>query len=371
MLARRTLSLVAAALTLGAAACLPSSSPRLSSSPGSGAMLDAVILPPHYGQVPIHLSKPAYVALFEVIPGRGVSLLYPQSGTGFLQVREAWVPMRYNPQRWMYANNEYSSYNRVSHYGYGFGSSAFHPVQQAPRYLFLIASEEPMAVERFQGELGAIRSYLGHSQYTSLRAEETMEQLAFAILPYMADDRWVTDVYVDWGFDWGMASAFGSTAAYSTMQPVSCADGRIRYAPWRSGWGFEYLPCVPMQWARPGSPVLPGMPQQPGDSVATPPSGDERRRIDSTGSGGQRERVRNATGRTHVITDEAEIRSTMNALLEQGQRTRVSDQFADQLKRDVRLRQRADAVRGGAGPVVSREPSGRPAPTTGASNVTR
>ncbi|HEX5580900.1 MAG TPA: hypothetical protein VFX39_04930, partial [Gemmatimonadaceae bacterium] len=267
MFARRTLSLAVAALALGAAACLPASSPQLSAAPDAGVPLEAAILPPHYGQVPLHLNKPAYVALFEVIPGRGVSLLYPQSGSGFVQVREAWVPLRYNPQRWMYASNVYSSFNRIGDYGTGYDDYAgyargaayggaydgsLHPVQQAPRYLFLVASEDPMAIERFQGEIGAIRDYLGRAQYTSMRPEETMEELAFAILPYMSEERWVTDVYVDWGSDWGSAAGYGATSAYTSLQRITCSNGSIMYAPWRNGWGFEYLPCVPLQWV--GSP---------------------------------------------------------------------------------------------------------------------
>ncbi len=370
MLARRTLSLVAAALTLGAAACSPSS-PRLSASPESAAPLDAVIMPPHYGQIPLHLSRPAYVALFEVIPGRGASLLYPQWGNGFVQVREAWVPLRYSPQRWMYAGNAHSSMNRISNYGYGYGSGSFYPVHQAPRYLFLIASEEPMAIERFQGEIGAIRSYLGHSQYVSMRPEETMEQLAYAILPYMSEDSWITDVYVDWGFDWGAGAGFGTMASYSTMQTVRCADGRIAYAPWRSGWGFEYLPCVPMQWAGvPGTdiPGVPGVPQ-PGDSTAVPAPADGRGRTGGSEEEEGRGRVRNATTNSQVITDEAAIRTTLNNLREQGQRTRLSGDLPDRLKHDVRLRQRADALSGGTGPVAAREQSGRPATESGSSSV--
>ena len=68
---------LAAALAVAVAACAAPSRPTLGAAPDVNAALDARIFPPHYGSVPVQLSKPAYVALFEVIPGRGAALLYP------------------------------------------------------------------------------------------------------------------------------------------------------------------------------------------------------------------------------------------------------------------------------------------------------
>ena len=74
---------LAAALAVTVVACAAPSRPTLGAAPDVDAALDARLFPPYYGSVPVQLSKPAYVALFEVVPGRGVSLLYPQAGAGW------------------------------------------------------------------------------------------------------------------------------------------------------------------------------------------------------------------------------------------------------------------------------------------------
>ena len=152
--------MVAAAL----AACAPAGDPRVTTVPDPETPLEARVFPPYYGQVAVQLSKPAYVALFEVIPGRGVSLLYPQAGSGFQQSLESWVPMRYAPQRWLYTGaspfgidgyaldaHDRSAYSDGA---YGVGAGAYSP----PRYLFLLVSEHPLAVDQFQGDPTSVRN---------------------------------------------------------------------------------------------------------------------------------------------------------------------------------------------------------------------
>src|SRR5688500_7001801 len=159
---------LAAALAVAVAACAAPSRPTLGAAPDMAAPLDARLFPPHYGSVPVQLSKPAYVALFEVIPGRGAALLYPQSGTGFQQVTESWVPVRYSASRWLYTTDVQRRGGYVSaNFAVGYDQyRGYDPYGFArPRYLFLVASEEPLAVEQFQDDPASIRRYLGAAQY--------------------------------------------------------------------------------------------------------------------------------------------------------------------------------------------------------------
>jgi hypothetical protein len=187
-----------------------------------------------------------------------------------------------------------------------------------------------------------------------------MEQLALAILPYAANDRWASDVYVDWGYDWGNGAGYGTSAMFTTMEPVLCSDGMIRYALWSSGWGFQSLPCTPMQWAqRPGDPGFPLPPvPQPGDStVVPPPTGEDRGRAEGSNAG---ERRRIASGDSSRISPE-EARSLLTAIRERADRARSAEDVNAAVKREVLIRQRADMLRGGRGPVArSASPSGRP-----------
>ena len=76
MLAMRRIPLVLLALALAACAGhapLPSDAAALPH--GSRAPLAARLLPPDHRTLNFVLSEPAYVTIFEILPGRGVSIL--------------------------------------------------------------------------------------------------------------------------------------------------------------------------------------------------------------------------------------------------------------------------------------------------------
>ena len=103
---RALLTTAALAATLAACATRPASVVS-APQPDVDVPLSARLFPPQYGQLAVGLNKPAFVAIFEVVPGRGASLVYPTGGTGFTPVLQTWVPLRYNPQRWVYAAQSY------------------------------------------------------------------------------------------------------------------------------------------------------------------------------------------------------------------------------------------------------------------------
>jgi hypothetical protein len=178
---RRTIMVTAMVLT--AAGCV--STPPPASAPSQGYRpLDAYIMPPT-GGLRFHVSRPAYVAMFEIIPGQGTQLLYPAPGHGRLD-------------GYIYAGDRVvrSRGFRDSHYYLTGGSRGMGAVGE-PRFIFLIASERPLRLEQFGPGGYGLRQAMDFRTYSSPYA--AMEGLAELTLPSMIDDgSWTTDFYVFW-----------------------------------------------------------------------------------------------------------------------------------------------------------------------------
>lgn len=180
----------AALLTLGACSSLPEPSVAPDRAPPLRAFLTA---PSPGSPLGFYVSRPAYVALFEVVPGQGVGLLYPGRATGPLDGR---------------AFAGYTSAASISPFGadrYRFAgamSSVFDAASagawDGPHFLFLIASERPLDVEQYGAWGSRLWSTLG-SRFYSSNAYDTMEELARRTLPRVEDDgSWTSDLYVYW-----------------------------------------------------------------------------------------------------------------------------------------------------------------------------
>jgi hypothetical protein len=357
-------SLIATTLILSMAACA-APAPRLTPAPDPDAVLDAQLFPPYYGQVAVHLTKPAYIALFEVVPGRGVSLLYPRGGSGFQQTTQLWVPMQYNPQRWLYSSRYAGS---SGYYGYGYGpgygvqpyggaysayrnsGSYYGPsdgYQGPPRYIFLVASEQPLQLGQFQGSGTAIRAYLGAADYEGYYPYDVMERLAYAVLPFSSAESWASDVYVDWGYDWGYGAGPGQVAAMASYRTVRCPDGTFGSGRYVSGWGWDVPPCVNHMTVtpqRPGRPPI-GRPT-PGDSAAPDPSGRGRSRGAPADSAGRRRDLPAQETRVVPPAKSAEMRQRIEELRAEAGDVRLRERAAAQLERDV-IRRQASSARPG------------------------
>lgn len=371
---RRWLS---ATLIAATAACAGGGAPMLTTTPDAGTPLEARVLPPYYGQVAMHLSKPAYVALFEVVPGAGASLLYPRAGTGFQQVSQSWVPLRFVPDRWLYASDPRGmGYGRASHVNRmyaGLDPWQAHSARGAgaPRYFFLVASEEPLFVEQFQHDAAALRQYLGAARFASGDPYDVMERLAYAILPFADKDSWVTDVLVDWGYDWwGYGAGPAASASMMSMVPVQCANGLVTLAPYASGFGWLQPPCGGLGFTLPRQPVFPGpVVPGPGGEVPPPASGEGRSRSGAAADSGGRSRAAAAAIATGTADEQRgaavspELRSRYVALRADAQRDGFREEFSERLRDQVRTRQIADVYRGYRAP----EPAVRAAGRDGAS----
>src|SRR5690606_24208258 len=66
-----------------------------------------------------------------------------------------------------------------------------------PQFFFMIASEEPLDLERFGPVGNGLQSVLG-VQFAAMNAYSTMERLAMAAVPNVESGNWTTDYYVYW-----------------------------------------------------------------------------------------------------------------------------------------------------------------------------
>ncbi len=198
-------TLLAAALVASIPACAV---PRSAELEPSRVPLQATIVAPIDRGFLLHVNRPAHVALFEVVPNQGVSLIYPwliredqplESGSVFA------LEAPLNPGRWLYRNV-------ASPYG----------VVSQPRFIFLVASEAPLPIHSLQGSPSSLRKTLGYSMFTSMNPYKVMDRLAEEVVPDVSDDEWSSDVYVDWG------SIAPPSLAYRAL---TCADGRLLLVP--------------------------------------------------------------------------------------------------------------------------------------------
>ena len=161
----------------------------------------------------IQLNRPAYVAVFEILPGRGVAMVYPTYGR-----EDAFFPHGYSALRTPNARR-YDWYD-VSYSGRYQGSE--------PRFYFLVASRRPLRVSRFERSPGSLRSVLGYSAYSTLNYRTVMNDLVNVIVPPQSEDDWTTDVYAQW------PNSYPDRYAYDQGRyvRVDCGGGVVDVVPW-------------------------------------------------------------------------------------------------------------------------------------------
>jgi hypothetical protein len=230
-------------LTLGACSQLPQ--PSLQPSRHSEPMA-AQILPRSPGVgLRIRVDRPAYAALYQIIPGAGVSQVYPALGTGNMEGRVFAGYTSMNPVR--FANLE-----------------DYAPSPQlatGPRFYFLITSDRPLDIDRF-GTFGVgLRSELG-LQFTGFNPYETMERIADMTIPVPGDEEsWSTDLYVEWP-----DVLFNAPVPGRLLVPLHCGKYRM-YVPVDRVLEVDTRVCHPDRIES----DAPQAPQQPTDSAAARP----------------------------------------------------------------------------------------------------
>lgn len=197
------------------------------------------------GRLLVNTSRPAHVAIFEIVPGRGVGLLYPA----------------YRGENNYLAgglNNVFMSRSRL-YYSY-FQPAPFASRAGGPRYLYMIASDAPLRLSGLVSAPGALRRDLGMARFAANSPYGLMEDLADLVLPYGAAGDWAEDVYVVWD---DRVSDTGGHPARQWIR-VQCADGRVLEGPAY----YVYGAC--QQAPAHGVPPL-REPEQPSDSAGAKP----------------------------------------------------------------------------------------------------
>jgi hypothetical protein len=147
--------------------------------------LAARITPRGNSDFTVDLNRPAYVAVFEILPGQGVGLLYPR-----YEREDAYFPAGFSPLDLTGTSRDYNWYS---------SSLSGRYSRSEPRAYFLVASRRPLRISRFQrGGGDALRSVLGLSTYGAVNYQSVMNDLVGAIVPNQAEEDWTTDVYTVW-----------------------------------------------------------------------------------------------------------------------------------------------------------------------------
>jgi hypothetical protein len=166
----------------------------------------------------INLNRPAYTAVFQIVPGEGVALLSP--GYALRGVTQAGHSRVVAPHLDSRARNLWR-YDDFRHARYGFASG----FRQGPRHLMVVASERPLELGRFERHPGLLRRALGTSRYTSYNSRRVVDDVLAAVVPQQLDESWDVDVVTVWPEEDVLRIPDGH------LFRVVCRDGSVRWVP--------------------------------------------------------------------------------------------------------------------------------------------
>jgi hypothetical protein len=224
--------------TLLCSACA-SSTATLAPAP---AELDVRLLRSDAGHVAVALTQPAHIAVFEFIPGVGAFLLYPTSEGGAERLHGPGVAVAHMSP-FTGARSMLGSFARQ---GY------------SPRYVYVIASMYPLAVEEFIHSSARLRDRLGYALFASFDGVAVFEALHSLVLTNLAPGTWSADLYVVWP-----APRVIDAFALNRMI-VTCPDGP-RLVVRQNQLAASCAPLVAqlVDTPPPSDPITPPPPQKP------------------------------------------------------------------------------------------------------------
>jgi hypothetical protein len=206
----RTFIRVVAALAL--AACAPGRvivvhrpAPPPPPPPPRIEPLELAVARPVRGHLLVQTSRPAYVAIFEIVPDRGVALIAPAyvHQRTWMLAGLNWVPVSWKVQSTMY-----------------YGPPSAHGVPG--RYVYAIASDEPLQFREEVFRPGYLQRALGPTVYRSRNPYVTMRALSRLFVPPVVDEAWAEDAYV-------LAATYASDP-YRTVR-IYCANRSVYEVP--------------------------------------------------------------------------------------------------------------------------------------------
>lgn len=198
--------------------------------------LEVTLAPPVNGRLYIQTNRPAYVAIFEIVPGQGVTLLQPAN------TRQRTVT--YSGMNWV--EGQWSTPVR--------GTSASRgrrgPVLQASssstqrsRYIYALASDRPLSLPDQAFQPNGMHHVIGDNVYGAAGPAMTMRTIARAVVPPVQEEMWAEDAIL-------LAAEYDERAE-STVR-VYCGRGTVYVVPvdvadraWCPSGGSTARPALP------------------------------------------------------------------------------------------------------------------------------
>ena len=210
-------SFVAACFVLTLAACLPSTpyvygtttpepqpTPAPPPPPPRVAPMEIAVVRSDNGRLLLQTNRYAYVALFEIVPERGVALLYPGSvrqvnsqllGLSWVQVYWT-IPTVDRDRRYSSANNG------------------------PERYVYAIGSDRPLNITDASYDANYLRRMLGPTAYQASNPYATVRALSRWFVPSMTDEHWGESLYP-------VPSSYSRGYPAERVARVYCPDGSV------------------------------------------------------------------------------------------------------------------------------------------------
>lgn len=167
----------------------------------------------HAGQLSLDLNRPAHTAVFEIIPGQGVAMVYPSAGQRDFSL----AGLTYLNNH--LARNHFWRYDNAGRTPYSFASS-----MAGPRHLLVIASDRPLLTTRFRRSTGMLRRVLGTVSYTSLNSNRVVDDLLATVVPPQPDASWDADVIT-------VFPTGAPRLPAGELHRIRCGDGSVYWAP--------------------------------------------------------------------------------------------------------------------------------------------
>lgn len=175
------------------------------------APLEVRLHAPAAGSLIYSVSEPAYVAVFAMTSGEGISLVFPY----FASQVHARSSAGLNVESARAAAGRYVTGSRVEH---GFAL----PYADA---LFVIASKYPLPVEGMVRSPSLLRSLVGADIFHATHMSDMWDALETVLTEGLPEDAWDSDVYLNRRYP------FISSAAWLPEEFLRyCSDGRWFYA---------------------------------------------------------------------------------------------------------------------------------------------
>jgi hypothetical protein len=169
--------------------------------------LQVRLFTPSGGALKYELSEPAYVAIFAIRRGEGISMIYPHF-RGQIDVRGK---PGFN-QQFIHRLNTSRAFSMSA----GFDAR----ILLAADAYYVIASKYPLPVEGILQSPGALRGLVGADLFRATSLSDAGYALEELLVEGLPDDAWASDVYLNWRYP------LRTSALESRWFPQYCGDGR-------------------------------------------------------------------------------------------------------------------------------------------------